>query len=260
MRIMTFFCIFCLVLCCLPVSAQTGEMAVDNELLTNDSVLKMVRAKLGDTLIISKIKNSKNDFDISTSAIITLKENGVSEKVIEAMIGGDEYGASVISTQSSALAVSGRVFYQNGKKLEPLEYSTATVSAANGKNFARSFFSRGFAPTDNWSFINGKSSSTRLKNDNAIFYARGDSSAKEVQGLALVRLDYFAKKDMRYIITQRAMNGTKIPAKQQIDVDFENQKNGLFKITPKSALSPGEYAIAIGNQFYDFGIDTENIE
>ena len=60
---------------------------VAEEILTNETVVKMVNAKLGDTLIIGKIKSSKTNFDLSTDAIIKLKQAGVSDKVIEAMLG-----------------------------------------------------------------------------------------------------------------------------------------------------------------------------
>ena len=50
--------------------------AVAEEILTNETIVKMVNAKLGDTLIINKIKNSKTNFDLSTNAIINLKKTG----------------------------------------------------------------------------------------------------------------------------------------------------------------------------------------
>lgn len=63
---------------------------VAEEILTNETIIKMVNAKLGESLIINKIKNSKTNFDLSTDAIIKLKEVGVSEKIIEALMSGGE--------------------------------------------------------------------------------------------------------------------------------------------------------------------------
>jgi len=63
------------------------------EILTNETVVKMVKDKLGDTLIIGKIKASKTNFDLSTDTIINLKQAGVSDKVIEAMIGNPSSNA-----------------------------------------------------------------------------------------------------------------------------------------------------------------------
>lgn len=56
------------------------------EVLTNDTVVTMVKAGLGQELIISKIKTSASAFELSTSGILKLKGDGVDEKIIQAMI------------------------------------------------------------------------------------------------------------------------------------------------------------------------------
>ena len=54
--------------------------------MTNQDVIKLVRAKLSDDLIIMKIRQSKTKFDTSVDAIITLKQAGTSDAVITAMM------------------------------------------------------------------------------------------------------------------------------------------------------------------------------
>jgi tetratricopeptide (TPR) repeat protein len=56
------------------------------EVLTNESILTMVKAGLGEDLVISKIKISQGQYDISTSGLLRLKAEGVSDTVIKAMI------------------------------------------------------------------------------------------------------------------------------------------------------------------------------
>lgn len=56
------------------------------EILTNQTVVSMVKAGLGEDLIISKIKNSQNQFDVTITGILKLKEEGVSEDIITTMI------------------------------------------------------------------------------------------------------------------------------------------------------------------------------
>ncbi len=53
--------------------------------LTNADVEKMVSAKLGDGVIIAKIKSSTCKFDTSTDELIKLKGEGVSDQVVQAM-------------------------------------------------------------------------------------------------------------------------------------------------------------------------------
>jgi tetratricopeptide (TPR) repeat protein len=63
-----------------------GVIALAAEILTNDTIVTMVKAGLGQDLILSRIRTSPGQFDLSTSAILKLKSEGVSEKIIQAMI------------------------------------------------------------------------------------------------------------------------------------------------------------------------------
>src|SRR5437870_10276383 len=56
------------------------------EVLTNQSVVEMVMAGLSERVIIAKIRTSPTNFDTRTDALIALKNNGVSEQVIEAIM------------------------------------------------------------------------------------------------------------------------------------------------------------------------------
>ncbi len=61
-------------------NAQSAAQA-----LTNDDVIKMVSAKLSDTVVISKIKASACRFDTGPDALVNLKKSGASDSVIEAI-------------------------------------------------------------------------------------------------------------------------------------------------------------------------------
>src|SRR5215471_6812651 len=61
--------------CCL---AQTA--------LTNDAIVKMVKAGLSEDIVISTIKSQQGQFATSADDLITLKKAGVPDKVISAMI------------------------------------------------------------------------------------------------------------------------------------------------------------------------------
>lgn len=70
-----------------PVAEPPRETASapGQEVLTNKSVLDMVKAKVAPAVIISQIHSSKTDFDLSTSELIRLTKAGVPEPVLEAM-------------------------------------------------------------------------------------------------------------------------------------------------------------------------------
>jgi hypothetical protein len=54
--------------------------------LTNDDVVKMVKAQLAEDLVINKIKTSEVDFDLETNSLVALKKAGVPDKVMAAMM------------------------------------------------------------------------------------------------------------------------------------------------------------------------------
>ena len=56
------------------------------EVLTNQSIIKMVKAKVSDDIIIAKIRQSKTRFDLSTDGIVRLKTEGVSDRILSAMM------------------------------------------------------------------------------------------------------------------------------------------------------------------------------
>jgi hypothetical protein len=69
-----------------PEPMQSQPEVSDPSLLTNEKVTKMASAKLGDAVIVSTIKRSQSNFDTSPDALIKLKQAGVSDDVLKAMI------------------------------------------------------------------------------------------------------------------------------------------------------------------------------
>ncbi len=59
--------------------------ASQTEILSNADVIAMSQAKMSDSLINSKIKNSTCSFDVTTKGLLALKKAGVSDAVIEVM-------------------------------------------------------------------------------------------------------------------------------------------------------------------------------
>lgn len=67
---------------------SVGNMKIETpkkEVLGNDDIEQMVKAKLSDSLILSQIRSSKTNFDLSSEGVIGLVKGGVPDKLIEAM-------------------------------------------------------------------------------------------------------------------------------------------------------------------------------
>ncbi len=63
-----------------------GATSLAQEVLTNDSVIQMVKAGLPEAVVIAKIKGTATKFDLKTDSLVSLKKAGVSDKVLEAMV------------------------------------------------------------------------------------------------------------------------------------------------------------------------------
>src|SRR5712671_6871652 len=63
-----------------------GATSLAQEVLTNDSVIQMVKAGLPEAVVIAKIKSTSSKFDLKTDSLVSLKKAGVSDKVLEAMV------------------------------------------------------------------------------------------------------------------------------------------------------------------------------
>src|SRR5580704_2626480 len=68
------------------ILAVPQDAAAQKKPLQNSDVVKMVKAGLGNDVVIQAINGRDQDFDLSTDALIQLKESGVSDPVIQAMV------------------------------------------------------------------------------------------------------------------------------------------------------------------------------
>ncbi len=105
------------------IFAMPGISQTKVDTLKNETVIKLTKAKLQESIIIQKISKSVCSFDVSTDALIRLRENNVSDKVIELMISKqDESEVSsekkIVNNstdQNYVFTESGIYFFEDGK-------------------------------------------------------------------------------------------------------------------------------------------------
>jgi hypothetical protein len=78
----------------------------NRSLLTNEDVMRMARLKFDDTTIIKTIQLSDANFDLSVAALVKLKDGGVSQPVIQAMLAGGSAKKEIRT--STVTSTSGR--------------------------------------------------------------------------------------------------------------------------------------------------------
>ncbi len=101
-------------MCCLLLSSVTASA---EETLTNRSVERMVAAGLSPGIITSKIKATKNNFDVSTDTILQLKKNGINDDIIQAMV--EAGGNQNLAPQPGDRHEPNGPYYEPGQRYDP---------------------------------------------------------------------------------------------------------------------------------------------
>lgn len=120
-RLLTAACL-CLSLC---VIAVQGQQSTDG-LLTNESVIKLVKAGFKEKTVIAIISNRPSSFKLDPEQLIQLKRHGVSENIILAMLSSQD--ATFVIGEDDW--VSDEAFF-NGAKKKP---ATGAESQSSGTN------------------------------------------------------------------------------------------------------------------------------
>ena len=89
--------ILCATLLCLSLFA-VGNAQQPESLLTNTSVIKLVKAGFKEKTIIAIINNQPSNFNLGTEDLIVLKRNGVNENIIMAML-SSQMGTVIVSNE-----------------------------------------------------------------------------------------------------------------------------------------------------------------
>lgn len=120
-----------LLMTCSPVWGQSGT---NSEPLTNVAIVKLVKAGFKEKSIITIIASRPVTFDLSTDRIIELKRNGVSEKVILAMMArqeGTEFSDDNLSDEEF-FNQSTSVAKDPGKAKDPADGSSVEIFGSSG--------------------------------------------------------------------------------------------------------------------------------
>jgi hypothetical protein len=102
--------------------------------LTNVAVIKLARAKFSDKMIVAVIRTRLAKFDLSPDRLIELKKNGVSERVILAMLERD--GASQLAGAQMDTDADDDAFFDglNGSRRKPDAGAQPGANNSSGNN------------------------------------------------------------------------------------------------------------------------------
>jgi hypothetical protein len=99
--------------------------------MTNQDVIKLVKAKISEDLIIAKIRQSKTKFDVSVDGLVALKEAGVSDNLIAVMMDPSAPAAPPPAAPAPSPAPKPAFPAANGpKEVAPVDANAAPKAAA----------------------------------------------------------------------------------------------------------------------------------
>jgi len=268
-------------------------IASAQQALNNDAIVKMVKAGLGEDLIVSTIRTQPGNYDVDPDHLIALKSAGVSEKVLNAMVekksataapsgaASDPPTPSANPNDPNAPHDPGIYMYtsqNSGGKLTLLEPTVYTQGKSGGV-FA-SAMTYGIAKVKWKAVVRDAHANTRTSDPSAVFYFYfeeknaglsqfsfgGTSTPNE---FTLLRFDVKATSRETVVMQANAF-GSSEGTDDKANVPFTHVKirPGVYKVTPSSPLKPGEYgflsAMAMGafapgaagaNRVFDFGVN-----
>jgi len=268
------FCILAL-LVTVTVYGQTND-----EVLTNASIYTLCQKGLSPSIIVSKIKTSKTNFDVSIDALIKLKEDKIPDEITSAMVdasGNKENATGDINDPNSSHESGVYYLMVNDGKTEMKLLEPTVCSQTKMGSGIMTQLTYGIAKTKFKSTIDGSMSRLEVFEPKPVFYfyfEKGQSlnastswfsSSSSPNEFILVKLEV-KKKNREFVIgSMNAYSGVSmgVDDKIRIHFDVEKLKSGVYKVTPNVALDAGEYCfMSAGNsnpggsvgKVFDFGI------
>jgi hypothetical protein len=239
--------------------------AQEEEVVTNATIIKMLRAKLGEGIIISKIMNSKTNFDLSTDGLIKLKTAGGSDNIITAIQATQQQSQSQPQVESQqknipqqvqqqaeqsskapTIPTSGDVFIMQRGKAVGMDYVLGFTKMMSTSSFT--------LKTEFVVMADGEHAQLQIKDKNPIFYIR---SRPELLSIVKFDTDTYNKKPVRYVLFTQSIGDTRSTTKMGKDFDSQKETNGLYKITFKAPVEKGEYGIMVSSgqtKIFDFAV------
>jgi hypothetical protein len=236
--------------------------------LTNGDVVDMIKAGLSENTMVLTIQNSPANYDTSPQGLVSLKNSGATERILEAILQVEKSASTVLQPGTGPNSNTGaknplapqtpssEVTLLDGTTRVDLKYSTPNVkatmgmkwinplSAPRGLDSLRGAHADIYAVSKTVSFEVTIASNVNPSDTILLVKLQNKSSSREIEvgGGNLVTGLRTGFRDKDIVRTSTAEM---------------KRSNGMttYKVTPSSALLAGEYAIVVEGAFFDFGVD-----
>ena len=262
--------------------AQPAVVADEEEVLTNEDILVMTEAGLAERVIVAKILASDADFDTTREQLVALSQAGVRTAVLEAMVVKSVPSPTQQAPRTYAQRFEGTpctasgLFVEKEGALRPVNPQIPQIQSGNNVLTAVTW---GMFAGRAKAAIRGASSDTRTSNRMPVFWfcpedslvtANSGTTVDPREFLLVVLKASENRKERSFPVGRASVwagGKSDIPPRLIRRVKYENVGFGVYRMTPRSALDPGEYGFyytgrrsaATGlpgtGKIYAFGVD-----
>jgi len=229
-----------LVTTCLFAVAVYGQTP-----LTNDAIVKMVKAGLAEDVIVNMINSQPAQFSVTPDAMIALKKDGVSDKLIGAMVTKGTGGAAAPAAAPTATAAAAAdptanlevgVYYK--KNNEWVEVLPEVVNWKTG-GMLKGIATGGLVKGD----VNGniKNPQSRNKVTTPLEFLVKASEGVAITEYQLIRL-HQNKNDREFrTVTGGVLHASGGATKDVVEFEGKRVANRTFSVKLPDNLGTGEY-------------------
>lgn len=252
--------LFAVATCILPLGGSTARGAED-EILKNETILELHQMDFSEQIIIGKIKNTLSDFDVDLESLKALKEAGLPDSIVAAMIeaSSSEQAVSTDFDPNDPLSPHSPGIYlyveggDGGSTLTKMEPSSYTQSKSGG--YLKSAFTYGAAKVKSRASLPGLEARVKTGSQPTFyFHFEETESGLSYQSQATTNPGEFVlaeftvkrkkgKEARELVVGQFSAYGAQSGALDKTIqlFDFEKVAPGIFKVVPREPLSTGEY-------------------
>jgi hypothetical protein len=248
-----------------PASSATPAQArPGSEVLTNDTIISLVKVGLGPETIVAKIGASPGSFDTSTNGLISLKQAGVPDSVIAAMLNRSKssvaaVGAADNSNPDPLVPHTPGIYVLNAgspgrmMRIDPTVSNQTKTSNILGYAFSYGLSSaklktvipnstarvQAFSRHPTFYFYFNQSSLLATLTDFSTGFTASATSPNEFSLVRLERKGNHREAVIGSLGFASAKSG--ISDKARVDFAYDDVAPGVFRVTPAADLQPGEY-------------------
>jgi hypothetical protein len=264
--------VICVAFLCFVTSTAMAQKVRNT--MTNADVVEMVKAGLPESTIILAIQQSDPNFDTSTKSLIELSKQGVSQKILDAMLQPQPTNPTPAKSPAAINPLTGQpevgsasgtsimdVTLIDGEKRISMKRSQP--NARFGSMVGQIFNPFGKSKTQ--TALDGNHAQLRVTDTTPEFEIGLPSDVNAADYIVLIK--FKTKSDRREVQASSVgiTGGTfGFPKDAIVPTTFEEVRNQtygggmkytIYRVKVVNPMPPGEYAFAPQGLFYDFGID-----